>query len=243
MSGPLQDCPAESGPVKKRNPEGETARRTPKQAIAAKVADVPLLPEGRGKKFWVRTREKPGGSKNGRFFPDADFEISAKGEEMPHAHFQIPVQGGDEEDRFNQFLQRHRVIKLEKQFVDAGLDSFWAYHLQYDDKDKPAKQTSTSNVPTKKGQVDYKEILNEDDFSLYLQLREWRKARADEDNVEAYTIFTNAQLAEISQRRCGTLETLKQISGIGEGRIDKHGQAVLDWLKEAGSLKEEEKDA
>lgn len=28
-----------------------------------------------------------------------------------------------------QFLNQHRVLKVEKQFVEAGLDSFWAFRF------------------------------------------------------------------------------------------------------------------
>jgi len=123
------------------------------------------------------------------------------------------------------------VLNVAKAFVEAGGDSFWAYQVHYDTGEKPGSGTDPGAVARKKPMVDYKEVLAPEDFTLFLRLKEWRKARAGEDSVEAYTIFTNAQLAEIAQRRPGTPEALKEIPGIGEGRIEKHGTAVLELVK------------
>jgi superfamily II DNA helicase RecQ len=151
---------------------------------------------------------------------------------MPYRHFQIPCSGGEIEAAMTQFLNQHRVLKVEKQFVEAGLDSFWAYQIHYDDALKPALPPGIS-VAGKKGLIDYKAILNGADFSLFLKLKEWRKARAGKDAVEPFTIFTNAQLADVAQRRCATLEALREISGIGDARIERYADAVLGLMKEA----------
>lgn len=45
---------------------------------------------------------------------------------MPYQHFQIPCAGGEAETELNRFLQERRILKVEKQFVAAGVDSFWA---------------------------------------------------------------------------------------------------------------------
>ncbi len=155
---------------------------------------------------------------------------------MPYAHFQIPCQGGDGEDALNSFLKRHRVLKVEKHFVAAGGDSFWAYQVQYEQTASVGGGGSggaVSAAPSgpRKGMVDYKERLSEADFALFLQLKDWRKSRAETDGVEAYNVFTNAQLAEIAVQRCATLAALKQVPGVGEGRVEKYGAAVMDLLQ------------
>jgi len=125
------------------------------------------------------------------------------------------------------FLNQHRVLKVEKQFVAAGLDSFWAYQVHYDDQAKAATPPFNISDPTKKGMIDYKATLNEADFALFLKLKDWRKERAQKDAVEPFTIFTNAQLADVAQKRCTTLEALREIPGIGEARMEKYGADVL----------------
>lgn len=156
---------------------------------------------------------------------------------MPYAHFQIPCQGGEGEDALNTFLKRHRVLKVEKHFIAAGGDSFWAYHVQFEQTASVGGGggggASASAAPSgpKKGMVDYKERLSEADFALFLKLKDWRKSRAGADGVEAYNVFTNAQLAEIATQRCATLASLKQVPGVGVGRVERYGAAVLELLQ------------
>jgi len=50
--------------------------------------------------------------------------------------------------------------------------------------------------------------------------------------VPAYVIFHDATLREIATRRPTSLAELGQISGIGEAKLARHGQAVLDALAE-----------
>ena len=149
---------------------------------------------------------------------------------MPYAHFQIPVQGGDEETSLNQFIHQHRVVKTEKRFIECGLESFWAYQIQYEGK---AAQAPSGQVKKgKKGaQIDYKDVLSEEDFILYVKLKEWRKQRANELDVELYAIFTNAQLAEIAEKKCQKLKDVKAIAGVGETRIENHSEALLEFVK------------
>ena len=40
---------------------------------------------------------------------------------MPYRHFQVPCSGGEVETVMTTFLSQHRVLKVEKQFVTAGL--------------------------------------------------------------------------------------------------------------------------
>ena len=68
---------------------------------------------------------------------------------------------------------------------------------------------------------------------LFEQLRAWRGTAAREQGVPAYVIFHDATLREIATRRPTTLAALGQISGIGEAKLARHGQAVLDALAAA----------
>lgn len=150
---------------------------------------------------------------------------------MPYRHFQVPCSGGEVEATMTTFLHTHRVLKVEKQFVAAGLDSFWAYQVHYDDVPKPGPASGGISDPAKKGMIDYKTVLNEADFNLFLKLKDWRKERAQKDAMEPFTIFTNAQLADVAQKRCATLEALREISGIGGARSEKYGAEVLLLVK------------
>ncbi|MEU8206407.1 DNA helicase RecQ [Streptosporangium sp. NPDC049046] len=69
-------------------------------------------------------------------------------------------------------------------------------------------------------------------------LRAWRGATAKEQGVPAYVIFHDATLREIATRAPSSLAELGTVSGVGENKLAKYGQQVLDTL--AGSAGESE---
>jgi len=62
------------------------------------------------------------------------------------------------------------------------------------------------------------------------QLRAWRAATAKEQGVPAYVIFHDATLREFAARCPATLAELGTVSGVGESKLAKYGQQVLDTL-------------
>jgi ATP-dependent DNA helicase RecQ len=62
------------------------------------------------------------------------------------------------------------------------------------------------------------------------QLRAWRAATAKEQGVPAYVIFHDATLREFAARCPATLAELGTVSGVGETKLAKYGQQVLDTL-------------
>jgi ATP-dependent DNA helicase RecQ len=65
---------------------------------------------------------------------------------------------------------------------------------------------------------------------VFERLRAWRGACAKEQGVPAYVIFHDATLREIATRSPATLAELGAISGIGENKLARYGQGVLDTL-------------
>jgi ATP-dependent DNA helicase RecQ len=72
------------------------------------------------------------------------------------------------------------------------------------------------------------------DAALFERLRAWRAAMAKEQGVPAYVIFHDATLRQIAARQPGSLQDLAGISGVGEAKLAKYGQPVLDCLAGAG---------
>jgi ATP-dependent DNA helicase RecQ len=62
------------------------------------------------------------------------------------------------------------------------------------------------------------------------RLRAWRAATAKEQGVPAYVIFHDATLREVAARCPATLDDLGTVSGVGESKLAKYGQQVLDTL-------------
>ena len=66
------------------------------------------------------------------------------------------------------------------------------------------------------------------------RLRSWRAATAREQGVPAYVIFHDATLKAIAALRPATLAQLGTVSGVGQGKLTKFGQQVLDTLHAGG---------
>ncbi|MEU9098113.1 DNA helicase RecQ [Streptomyces sp. NPDC048361] len=67
---------------------------------------------------------------------------------------------------------------------------------------------------------------------VFEALRAWRGAQAKEAGVPAYVIFHDATLREIATVRPGSLDELATVSGVGEAKRAKYGEAVLAVLSD-----------
>lgn len=131
-----------------------------------------------------------------------------------------------EEAELNQFLAQHQISSVDKEFVAHGENSFWTVSVEYID------YTEQISSPNYRNRVDYKEILSEDDFTLFAKLRELRKEISQAEGVPAYAIFSNKQLAEIVTEKANTKAALLKISGIGNAKIEKYADTLLELLTE-----------
>jgi ATP-dependent DNA helicase RecQ len=65
---------------------------------------------------------------------------------------------------------------------------------------------------------------------VFERLRTWRAATAKEQGVPAYVIFHDATLRQIASESPSTLAELSTVSGVGENKLAKFGQQILDTL-------------
>jgi ATP-dependent DNA helicase RecQ len=65
---------------------------------------------------------------------------------------------------------------------------------------------------------------------VFERLRAWRGATAKEQGVPAYVIFHDATLREIASRRPASLTELGTVSGVGETKLARYGEQVLEAL-------------
>jgi ATP-dependent DNA helicase RecQ len=72
--------------------------------------------------------------------------------------------------------------------------------------------------------------LPADAAAVFERLRGWRAARAKEQGVPAYVIFNDATLREVALTSPSSLAELGKVSGIGEVKLARYGQQVLDVL-------------
>jgi len=68
---------------------------------------------------------------------------------------------------------------------------------------------------------------------VFDKLRAWRAAAAKEQGVPAYVIFHDASLREIATKQPSSLAELSTVSGVGETKLARYGQQILDTLGSA----------
>jgi ATP-dependent DNA helicase RecQ len=72
--------------------------------------------------------------------------------------------------------------------------------------------------------------LPADAAAAFERLRGWRAATAKEQGVPAYVIFHDSTLREVATTSPSSLAELGKVSGIGEAKLARYGQQVLDEL-------------
>ncbi|MEG1451620.1 DNA helicase RecQ [Brevundimonas sp.] len=76
------------------------------------------------------------------------------------------------------------------------------------------------------------ETLDTDVRARFDALRNWRRDRAKEQGVPPYVIFQDKTLVEIAVQEPRDFNDLGRINGVGAGKLERYGQAVLDALRQ-----------
>ena len=145
---------------------------------------------------------------------------------MPIRIITVPVSDPTSgEGEFNAFVRNHRVVSVERRFVEQGPSSFWTFCIDY--LEAGPGGSGSFRGQGNRGKIDYKEVLKPEEFTVFAQLRDLRKELAQGEGVPMYAIFTNEQLAKIVQSRVQTRADLEKIAGVGDARVQKYGERVL----------------
>ena len=140
--------------------------------------------------------------------------------------FSIPVCDTREaEQELNKFLRSKKVLEVIPQFYQNQNGASWHFCVKY----VPGELQSTRQAKKKK---DYKEILSPEVFEIFSRLRKVRKTISEKENVPAYAVFTDEQMAELAQMKDISKENMKKIHGIGEKTVERFGDLVVGMYKE-----------
>jgi ATP-dependent DNA helicase RecQ len=74
--------------------------------------------------------------------------------------------------------------------------------------------------------------LTPEQEAVFERLRAWRGATAKEQGVPAYVVFHDATLRAIAVAAPSTLGELAGINGVGESKLGKYGESILEQLGE-----------
>jgi ATP-dependent DNA helicase RecQ len=96
-----------------------------------------------------------------------------------------------------------------------------------------AHDASTRSGRPRKRNREAMEAIPPEIQPLFDALREWRRGQAAEQKVPPYVIFHDRTLLDIARARPATLDALAVTGGVGQGKLDRYGQAVLRVVREA----------
>ncbi|PNE42815.1 MULTISPECIES: DNA helicase RecQ [Streptomyces] len=99
--------------------------------------------------------------------------------------------------------------------------------------EKPAR-AAKAKAKGKRAPVD----LPEEALPVFEALRGWRGRTAKEQGVPAYVIFHDATLREIAVTRPTSIAELGTINGVGENKLAKYGEPILEVLAGGGTADE-----
>jgi ATP-dependent DNA helicase RecQ len=93
---------------------------------------------------------------------------------------------------------------------------------------KPVKQKRQAVKP--KGYVE--SDLSATEQAIFDKLRWWRVETARKHNVPAYVIFHDATMREIAKAQPESLDDLRNISGVGEKKLETYGEEIVALIAE-----------
>jgi superfamily II DNA helicase RecQ len=146
---------------------------------------------------------------------------------MPFKIITVPITSPDAaESELNSFLSSHRVLSVERRWIEAGTNSLVCFVVEYF-ASRGGTTEPRSNGRANSARIDYREVLSPEDFAVFAKLRDVRKEIAAAESVPAYMVFTNEQLAQVVKTRAATKSDLAKISGLGDARLEKYADRLL----------------
>ncbi|MBA2503422.1 MAG: HRDC domain-containing protein [Pyrinomonadaceae bacterium] len=75
--------------------------------------------------------------------------------------------------------------------------------------------------------------LTPDEKRIVLELKKWRLEQAFASRVPAYMICPDRTLHHLAQEKPATIDALASVYGLGESKISRYGEALLEALRQA----------
>lgn len=147
---------------------------------------------------------------------------------MQYRVFQYPLPTDPELPELNAFLTSQRIATVQQSIVNTSGGPMLVFVVE-----SVSGTSQSSGAAAGKSKIDFREVLSENEFQIFSRLRDKRKEIANSDGVPVYAVFSNAQLADIVQKRVTTKKQLASVPGIGESRCEKYASQLLPILQEA----------
>lgn len=151
---------------------------------------------------------------------------------MRYRAFTFSIPPPEDFEELNDFLASRKILSVRTEVVRRDDVPYLLFLVEFLESGK----SGTSRPP----KVDYREKFSDEEFVAFSRLRDVRKVMAEQEGVPVYAVMTNAQLAEIVEKRMTTLEGLLSISGVGQAKVDKYGPELLKVCSEHFKASEKE---
>jgi hypothetical protein len=108
---------------------------------------------------------------------------------MAYRFFVIPIRAATEATaELNGFLRSHRLLAVDRRWVEQGTESFWAFCIDYLESSGDTGAARKEGLG--RGKIDYREVLSAEDFAVFARLRQLRKDITQAEAVPIYTWTT-----------------------------------------------------
>ncbi len=155
-----------------------------------------------------------------------------------------PTLGGFDETPLQEFLRGKEVLSFRENFFHVSDVPHLACVVTYQEPVVPVAAAAAAARPERSngagggrrerppddGRPDPAAGLDEAGRLLFNTLREWRAATARRDGVPPYVILTNRELVRVVAARPESLNALGNVEGIGRGKVERYGGAILSLL-------------
>lgn len=98
---------------------------------------------------------------------------------------------------------------------------------------KPIKPVIVKETKTKKKSSKSKDtfdVLTPEQQFIFEDLKKWRKDKAKELDVPAFVVLSDRSLRELAVKTPSSIETLENIHGFGEAKLERFGKDILKVL-------------
>ena len=129
-----------------------------------------------------------------------------------------PAQGTFDDEPLVRFMVNKRMQRFDPAFFQHEGRPYWTVLLEYENLlPEEEKRPTGRDLPPERA-------------ALLEKLRLWRREKAEREGVPAFVVATNSHLEQVVLKGPCTLEALRQISGFGKKKVDRHGKEIVDLV-------------
>ena len=116
----------------------------------------------------------------------------------------------EELEDLNGFSTSRKVLSVRSEIVLKNATPYVLFIVEF---------LESSKLVPRQPKVDYREKLSEEDFQAFSRLRDLRKTIADREGMPVYAILSNAQLAEMVEKRIRIVQGLLVYCQLGVQKL------------------------